>query len=80
MLTMAKKRRVGPGRPKGEEPAKGVIASFRGSPEFAGWFDGLVRHVRKKTDFPSISATSVIERSLICLARELGYEEPPPPR
>lgn len=80
MLQMAKRRGVGRGRPKGELPAKEVLASFRGSPEFAAWFNELVDHVREKTGFPSISATSVIERSLICLAREMGFDKPPPRR
>lgn len=80
MLQMAKKRRPGPGRPKGAGPAREMIASFRGSPEFSAWFEELVEHIRRETGFPSISATSVIERSLICLAREMGFDKPAPRR
>lgn len=80
MQTMARKRKPGAGRPKGPAKPKDMIAAFRGSEEFSVWFDGLVEHCREKSGWPDISGSSVIERALICIAREMGYEVPPPKR
>ncbi len=80
MQLMEKKRKPGPGRKKGTTPPRGMIASFRGSPEFQIWFDGLVEHVRKESGWADLKASSIIERSLHCFAREKGYDVDPPKR
>jgi hypothetical protein len=80
MLTMTRRRKPGAGRPKGPEPPREVIAAFRGTREFAEWFEGLVEHCRQESGWSTIPAATVIERALICVARDLGYDKPAPPR
>ena len=79
-MARARKRKPGAGRPKGPTPPREPIAAFRGSEEFAAWFEGLVEHCRASSGWADISGASVIERALICIAREMGYDKPPPKR
>jgi hypothetical protein len=80
MQAMAKKRKPGAGRPKATDPTRDSIASFRGSPEFATWFWELIEHCREKAGYPDIPASAIIERALICHAREMGFSKEPPKR
>lgn len=77
MLTMTepikRKRKPGAGRPKGPNPRRKTISSFKASEPFEKWFDGLVDHCR-------IPASSVIELALIAYARQEGYAPEPPKR
>jgi hypothetical protein len=77
MTTMGKQRSAA-GRPKQTEPTKQMIASFRGTPAYAEWFDGLVEHCRDDSGYPTLPASSVIQRALISLAKEVGYDSEPP--
>lgn len=70
--TLAKPKKNLGGRPKVPQP-RVPITSFRGSPEFAAWFEGLC-------EFARLSSTSTIEHSLILYAREKGYTRPAPKR
>jgi hypothetical protein len=56
-----------------------MIASFRGTPSFEAWFDGLVEHIRKQVGWKTLPKSAVIERGLSCLAQEVGYEPSEPP-
>jgi hypothetical protein len=76
----ARTRRPGAGHPKGTKHPRGMIASFRGSGPFKGWFNGLVSHCRKRSGWPDLPASSVIERALLCSAREQEYEAAAPTR
>jgi hypothetical protein len=76
MPTMTKKRRVG--RPKTGRPTRDSIISFRVTPEFEKWFDGLVEHSRIDANWAHLPPTAVIVQALICLAKERGYEIEPP--
>jgi hypothetical protein len=69
---MAKPKKNQGGRPKVPVP-RSMIASFRGSPEFAEWFQRLVAYLR-------IPGSSAIEKGLILLAREEGFDEEAPKR
>lgn len=80
MLTMARKRKPGAGRKKGPTPPRSMIAAFKGTEEFAAWFDGLVEHCRTTSGWPDLPASSIIERALYCLAKQQGYEAEPPKR
>jgi hypothetical protein len=68
-----KKRKPGAGRPKGPEPRRKTIAAFKGSEAFDEWFRGLLDHCR-------IPGSSAIEKGLILLAEQEGYEPEPPRR
>lgn len=61
------------GRPKGEQPPRRTVASFKASEAFETWFADLVKHLR-------IPASSAIEKGLILLAEKEGYDEPAPKR
>ena len=61
------------GRPKGEQPPRRTIASFKASQPFEEWFDALVRYLR-------IPASSAIEKGLILLAEREKFADPPPER
>ena len=76
-MILARKKKLG--RPKGENPPRQMIASFRGTPTFEAWFDGLVEHIRKQISWNTLPKSAVIERALICLAREVDYEPSEPP-
>lgn len=78
MVTMARKRKPGAGRPKGTRPARERILSFRVTEEFGDWFDGLVEHCRQEADWTLLPTTAVNIQALICLARERGYDREPP--
>ena len=80
MLTMARKRKPGAGRPKGTEPPRKPIYSFKGTEEFKRWLDGLVEHCRSSSGWSGIPISGVIERALIEFARSQGYPDPPPER
>lgn len=67
-----KKRKISAGRPKATE-LKRPIASFKGTERFAGWFNGLMAHVR-------LPASVLIEHALVDFALKHGYNEPPPER
>ena len=73
MLTMTqpRKKKLG-GRPKVREPRKSIM-SFRGSDAFAEWFQALVERER-------IPAASLIEKSLVSYAEQVGFELSPPKR
>ena len=79
MATMAKSRKH-VGRPKGPEPPRQIIASFKGTADYAAWFDSLVEHCRDKSGWSALPAAAVVERALACLAKEQGFDEPPPKR
>jgi hypothetical protein len=57
-----------------------MIASFKGSPAFAEWFDRLLEHVRTELEVPDLPASYVIERGLRCYAKEKGFTEEAPRR
>lgn len=76
-MILARKKRLG--RPKGETPPRQMIASFRGTPGFEAWFDGLVEHIRKQVGWNTLPKSAVIERALTCLAAEVGYKPAVPP-
>ena len=80
MVDMALKRKPGAGRKKGAAPPKAMIAAFKGSEEFAAWFDGLVEHCRRTSGWPDLPASTIIERGLHSLAKEQGYDAEPPKR
>lgn len=81
MITMTeRKRKPRIGRPKMTEPTRKVITSFRCTDPFALWLDGLVAHCRHEAGWDSISTTDVMEKALVCLAREKGYPPTPPKR
>jgi hypothetical protein len=71
-MATPKKRKPGAGRPRAENP-KRMIASLKGSEEFAAWFDELLEFLR-------IPTATAIEHGLICLAKERGFTKPPPKR
>ena len=77
MITMAKRK---PGRRKGPRPPRKMICAFKGTEEFSEWIGRLVEHCRASTGWSSITASSVIERSLVAFAHEQGFEEEAPPR
>ncbi|MHB8397384.1 MAG: hypothetical protein ACYDCI_00395 [Candidatus Limnocylindrales bacterium] len=56
------------------------MASFRCTEAFAEWFDGLVVHCREEAGWDSIPVSAVIEKALVCLAKEKGYPIEPPRR
>jgi hypothetical protein len=66
-----KAKNVG-GRPKVPAPKK-PIASFRGTEEFAAWFEGLANHVH-------LPASVLIEHALRQYAERQGYKPPAPKR
>jgi hypothetical protein len=80
MLTMVRKRKPGSGRTPGPNPRMQNIVQFKGSPEFKAWFDELVQHCSQSAGWPYLPAAVVVERALYCLAKQLGYEKPPPKR
>lgn len=78
MAEPRKKRKPGPGRPKGPTPPKELIAAFRGTTAFLEWFVGLVEHCRKVSGWRSITKTDVIVKALTTYAKEVGYEPEAP--
>ncbi len=61
------------GRPKGPQPPRRTVASFKASAEFEAWLIRLVEHTR-------IPLSSAIEKGLILLAKEEGFDEKAPKR
>jgi hypothetical protein len=64
MATKTKKRAKTDGRHK-------PILALKGSDEYKRWLDGFAVHRRAPV-------TVLIEQAILKLAREEGYEEPPP--
>ncbi len=79
-MTQPRKKRRSAKDVAPSEPTRDMIASFRGSPEFAAWFCNLIEHCRNKAGYPDIPASAIIERALICHAREMGFEKEAPKR
>lgn len=71
-MSSPKKKKNSGGRPPVSKP-KRPITSFRGSPEFQKWFDGLAKHVR-------LQRSTLIEHALVEYARNHGYDDPAPDR
>lgn len=71
-MPRSKKQKSVGGRPKTPDPKK-PIASFKGTVEFAAWFNGLVEHVH-------LPATILIEHALREYAERHGYKTPAPKR
>jgi hypothetical protein len=80
MTGMARKQNMRTGRPKGTEPPKDIIIALKGSVDFETWFTGLVAHCRDQSGWPQLPASNVVEKGLHSLAREVGYDRPPPKR
>ena len=72
LMTKPKKEKHAGGRPP-VAVRRIQITGFRGLPKFGEWFKRLVKHCR-------MPAASVIERGLILVAKEMGFDEPPPDR
>lgn len=72
MSKMSPPRKKSHGRPKSESPMR-AIASFKGSEEFARWFDELAEHSR-------LTASGLIEHSLVAYAKSIQFEKPAPKR
>jgi hypothetical protein len=72
LATMPPSRKRAGGRPKVPKP-KRSIASFKGTDEFAAWFDGLIAHSR-------LPASILIEHALLLYAEKEGYKPKPPER
>jgi len=73
VTTMARKKRSGPGRPKGPSVPRKMIAAFKGTEDFSQWIKALMRHCR-------MPASSIIENALIDYAKKVGFDEEAPER
>ncbi len=71
-MSPQKGRKSAKGRPKSPKPMRS-IASFKGSEEFAEWFDRLAKHSR-------LTASALIEHALVLYAQQEGFKEPAPDR
>jgi len=60
------------GRPAAASRMK-MIASFKGSDEFAVWFAELAEHSR-------LTASALVEHALVCFAKQQTFEKPAPKR
>lgn len=69
---MPKSRKGIGGRPKVPKP-KQSIASFKGTAEFAQWFEELLAHAR-------MPASVLIEHAMIDYAAKVGFAKKPPDR
>ncbi len=72
-MAKAKGKPKGRGRPPKPEGPKRTLASFKGSPEFAEWLDGLTAHAR-------LTVSAIMEHALIDYAKKVGYDADPPER
>ena len=72
MSLMSPPRKNTGGRPPSPNPMR-AIASFKGSDEFAAWFDGLASHCR-------LTASGLIEHALVAYAKQQGFEQQAPKR
>lgn len=70
-MSPPRKKGVG-GRPKSPSPMM-PIASFKGSKEFAMWFDEISEHFR-------LTASGMIEHALVEYATNHGFKKPAPKR
>ena len=78
MITMARKPRPNPGRPKGEKPSRSEVISFRATKEFSDWFERLIDHSRRDANWARLPPSAVIVQALICLAKERGFLDEAP--
>lgn len=69
----AKQPKRGPGRPKGEEPARRSMLSIRATEQWRDWINGLADHV----DMP---ATVMIDQALKLYAKSVGFGDEFPGR
>ena len=67
---MAEPNRRRPGRPRRVGPPRETVVALKGSPEWKAWLDGFAGHCR-------LGISDTIEQSLLCYARERGFEQPP---
>jgi len=68
---MAEPMRRGPGRPKGNGPARGTVVALKGTAAWKEWLDGFAAHCR-------LGMADTIEQALVAYAEERDY--PPPPK
>ena len=75
VLTVAKKRKEAPkaGKAKAQPGPASVVISFRVSPEYRAWLDGLATHER-------INLSDIFDRAMVDYARKVGYPAVAPPR
>lgn len=69
------KRRTG--RPRLESKKESIL-SLRGSGDFKRWFDRLVMFSRTKRH--ATDASDFIDKAIVKMAQDIGFEEEAPPR
>jgi hypothetical protein len=74
-----KKRKPEPGAEPGPSRSRDAVTFVRSSQVWKDWLDGLAEHDAKMRR-ARLNISETADRAFVAYAREVGYQEVPPPR